>query len=139
MSEAKRKSYYKSKRREYAFDKDRKAWYFTIVSDPQKVAYCYAGPIFAYPSCATPVMMDLETYKLCKPGAQMFKYQDFLELRKTVLQLWTAKGLKDQLARGWNEVQDAANKIFEKKFGSVIETHNDVIAKLLTSKQICGF
>ena len=132
----KRKSYYKSRKKEYSWDSQHKQWYFMVANDPDKIKFCYASGAIQIIG-GIELIAGIETYRLHKPGSVMMRYSLILQMAqylKNPDHQWGSKVI--ELKNSANLFKLEAEKQFTDKCGNEVEALNDMILDFMAKNRI---
>ena len=132
----KKKSYYKSRRKEYIFDKEVDLWYFISINDNDHAKFCYvAEKTVLYGKL--PVVVGIETYKLHKPGATIMRYEDVVKLKTALANATDPLGKTIlQVEKSYEQQYVDADIKFSQSLNALVKKHNGKIQEILTSSKL---
>jgi len=132
----KRKSYYKSRRKNYMWDNSNKKWYFLVANDPDKIKFCYATAT-AQTVGGIELVTGIETYRLHKSGSVMMRYALVLQIiqhLKDKTHVWGAKVVEIKNAADLARLE--AERHFAEKWEDAVKTQNHIILDFMTTNRV---
>lgn len=132
-----KKSYYKSRKKEYFRDMETFMWYFITNGDPTRSKFCYVmektvkiGNDF--------VAVDIETFRLHKPGSYIVPFDVAVKIQKDLLiSNPSFKKKVDELRMEHQRYLKDVDIQFSKDYRKEIDEHNSKVANLIASYQVC--
>lgn len=132
----KKKSYYKSRRKEYIFDKEVDLWYFVSINDDDHAKFCYVAER-AVLYGKLPVVVGVETYKLHRPGATIMRYEDVVKLKTALANVSDPLGKTIvQVEKSYEQQHVDADIKFSQNLNMIVKKHNDKVHEILDASKL---